>query len=471
MLRASVDTILSVTNGELLAGEADGFTSGLMIDSRECVLGCVYVAVIGARVDGHDYLRDALERGARVLLVTRGREELLPALTYALKRNAAVIRVDDPLAAVQRLATYHRSRLLCPVVAISGSTGKTTTKDFIRAVLATEMRVVSTVGNRNNEWGVPLTVLSAGTDVDVVVIEMGMRGLGQIAALCEIAKPTLGILTNVGTSHVEVLGSVEAIRHAKGELVQAIPGDGAVFLNGDDDATAILAGASCAPVTRYGIEDGNDIRATDIELDDTSHARFTLVTPQGDIGVRLPVPGRHNVYNALAAAAVGLRLAVPLSQVAQGLAGATFSGMRMETVATASGVTILNDAYNANPVSMKAAVETLGAMRPTGRRIAILGDMAELGGLTDLAHFEIGELVARTGIEGLITVGRRSRRIVEGARAEGMPDEALRCCESADEALVQARDMVVEGDVVLVKASRVMGLEAVVEGMVSPDAG
>lgn len=471
MLRVSVDTILSLTGAELLAGERDWFATGLSIDSRACASGCVYVAFPGERADGHDYLKDAILNGARVLVVTRHKDEILPDLTLALNRNVAVIRVPDALAAVQELASYHRGRLLCPVVGITGSTGKTTTKDFIRSVLATQLRVVSTVANHNNELGVPLTVLEAGTDTDVLVIEMGMRGLGQISRLCEIARPTMGLVTNVGTSHVEVLGSPEAIIAAKGELVEAIDQEGAVFLNGDDAASITLLGMSRAPVVRYGLAEECDVRAEDIVLDDTSRASFRLVTPQGESAVTLPVPGRHNVYNALAACAVGLRLAVPLDLVVQGLESAGFSGMRMESLTTASGVSILNDAYNANPTSMKAAIETLASMKPTGKRIAVLGDMAELGNLAELAHFDVGEELGRSGVEALITIGRKARRIYEGARAEGMDTSQMWACATAAEAVPRLRELVVEGDVVLVKASRVMGLEAVVEGLVTPDAG
>lgn len=470
MLRVSVDSILGATGGALLAGEREWFATGLSIDSRNCPPGCVYVAFCGEKADGHDYLRDAIESGARVLLITRAKEDVLPELTVALRRGVAVIRIDDPLTAVQQLAAYHRGRLLCPVVGVTGSTGKTTTKDFLRSVLATRLRVVSTRANHNNELGVPLTLFEAGTDTDVLVVEMGMRGTGQIRHLCDIARPTLGLLTNVGTSHVEVLGSREAVIQAKGELVEAIPAEGAVFLNGDDAASMTLEGCAQAPVTLYGLDEACSVRAEDIELDSASHPSFKLISPQGDVAVQLAVPGRHNVYNALAAAAVALRMAIPLESIAVGLERAEFSGMRMETVVTATGITVLNDAYNANPTSMKAAVDTLAAMQPTGKRIAVLGDMAELGNLTDLAHFEVGEAVGRSGIELLITVGRKARRICEGARAEGMDAESMWACEDVAEALGVLRHSVIEGDVVLVKGSRVMGMEAVVEGMVAPDA-
>ncbi|MDZ4169094.1 MAG: UDP-N-acetylmuramoyl-tripeptide--D-alanyl-D-alanine ligase [Coriobacteriia bacterium] len=468
MLRISVDNLVTVTGGELLCGSVESHAVGLTIDSRQSTAGCVFVALPGAQVDGHDFAREALSGGARVLVVTRGREELLPVLTSAMGRGASVVRVADALGAVSDLAAWHRSRMLCAVVGITGSTGKTTTKDMLTAVLRTEMRVVSTQGNRNNDLGVPLTLLEAGSDTDVLVVEMGMRGPGEIARLSRLAKPTMGLVTNVGTSHIERLGSVDAIAQAKGELVEAILSDGAVFLNGDDVNTDRLAAMAVAPVTRYGLSDLCEVRAERVAIDENSLASFDLVTPQGEVPVTLSVPGRHNIYNALAAASVALRLAVSLEHVAEGLARAEVTAMRMEMFTTASSVTVINDAYNANPVSMRAAIETLAALRVDGRRIAVLGDMGELGQLADLAHFEIGELVARCGIDVLVTVGRRSRRIAEGARAEGMAATDVRPCAQVGEAHGVLDDLVESGDTVLVKASRFMGLEAVVDGLVSP---
>ncbi|TLM98705.1 MAG: UDP-N-acetylmuramoyl-tripeptide--D-alanyl-D-alanine ligase, partial [Actinobacteria bacterium] len=281
MLRASVDTIVRVTGGELVFGDLESFATDLTLDSRTATPGCVFVALPGEHVDGHDFLRQALEGGARVLVVTRDRDELASALTIALQRGASVVRVPDAVAAVQGLATWHRSRLLCPVIGVTGSTGKTTTKDFIEAVLSTSLRVVSTQGNKNNELGVPLTVLRAGSNTDVLVVEMGMRGLGQIAHLCEVARPTMGLVTNVGTSHVEILGTQDAIATAKGELVRAIPGDGAVFLNGDDQFTGILSALAAARVTRYGLTEACEVRAESIVLAPDSRASFSLVTVQG----------------------------------------------------------------------------------------------------------------------------------------------------------------------------------------------
>lgn len=471
MLRASADTVARVTGGEIVFGSGDAYATGVAVDSRACTSGCVFIALPGERTDGHDHIVDALRNGARVIVVTRHVEHLTVQIGEVLSRGASVVKVDDASRALSDLATWHRGRLLCPVIAITGSTGKTSTKDLIRAALSVRMRVTSTEGNRNNELGVPLTVLSAGTETEALIVEMGMRGHGQIAELCRIARPDMGLVTNVGTSHIELLGSQDAIAEAKGELVAAVSPDGAVFLNGDDAHSHTLAARAVAPVTRYGLGEMCEVRARDIVLDDRSRPSFTLMSPQGDVDVSLPVSGRHNVYNALAAAAVALRLAVPLADIAQGLATATLSGMRMEVLTVASGVVVINDAYNANPTSMRAALDTLAAMKVSGRRVAVLGDMGELGSLSELAHLELGEYAAALELDALVVVGRKSRRIGEGARAAGAPGASVRPCATPEEALEVLDDILRPGDAVLVKASRAMGLETVVEGLVNPRVG
>lgn len=470
MLRSSVDTLVEVTGGTLLCGERDSMVAGLAIDSREVVAPGVFVALHGEQVDGHDFVGNALQAGARVAIVDLPRESLSAVLEVAQARGSALILVDDTRAALQRIAAWHRSRLRAVVVGVTGSSGKTTTKDFLKSALGTTLRVVATQGNRNNEIGVPLTILGAGTDCDVLVVEMGMRGLGQIAELCGIARPDLGLVTNVGVTHIELLGTQDQIAQAKGELVEAIEPQGTVFLNGDDAYSGVLSARARASVVLYGLSETCDITADDIELDELSRPTFLLKTPYGETTVSLNVSGRHNVYNALAAAAIALKLAVPLDSVAEGLARADMSAMRMETFVSAGGVTVINDAYNANPTSMSAAVETLGSIESAGRRVAVLGDMAELGSLTELAHFRLGEEVARRGIDVLVTVGERARRIADGAKAAGMDSHVVRPCATTEEAVEVLDDLLGNGDTVLVKASRSMGLEAVVEGVVTPRA-
>jgi UDP-N-acetylmuramoyl-tripeptide--D-alanyl-D-alanine ligase len=471
MLTASASTIAGVVRGEIFVGRADVVGNGIVVDSRQAQPGSIFVALAGEHTDGHEHVRDALHRGARMFLVTRSHEDMAATSDEASAAGAAMIRVDDSLLALQQLAVWHRGRLDAAVIGVTGSTGKTTSKDFLSSVLATRFRVVATRGNRNNELGVPLTILEAGNDTDVLIVEMGMRGMGQIARLAGIASPDVGLVTNVGTSHIELLGTQDAVAAAKGELVRAIGAKGAVFLNGDDAYSDVLLADSQAPVTLYGTSARCAVRAADVELDEWSRASFRLETAQDEAYVSLPLPGRHNVYNALAAAAIGSHLSVPIEAIVQGLAVAEISGMRMQTFQAASGVMVINDAYNANPTSMRAAVETLSTTAAARRRIAVLGDMAELGTLSELAHFQIGEDVARRPIDVLVTVGERAHRIADGARAEGSGQLEVRPCATAEEASEVLDDLLEAGDVVLVKASRVMGLERVVEGIVNPLVG
>lgn len=468
MLTLSVETLLQVTGGTLLAGPLTTMVNGIAIDSRRVEPGAVFVAFAGDRVDGHAYIAGALAEGARAVLVTRDDDATREMFEAAARAESALVLVADGQAAVEALGSWHRDRLMCPVIGITGSTGKTTTKDFLRSVLATRMRVVATAENRNNELGVPLTVMDAGADTEVLVVEMAMRGPGQIAHLCGIARPTAGLVTNVGVSHVEILGTEEAIASAKGELVRATPASGRVFLNGDDAWSETLGAGAAAAVTLYGLGPIADVRAQDVEIAEDGTPTFTLIAEQGTAEVRLPVPGRHNVYNALAAASVGLYLELELEDVVAGLEAATFSKWRMETFQSAAGVTVINDAYNANPTSMRAAVSALEDVPTRGRRVAVLGDMAELGSLAELAHFQIGGEIASSAVDILVTVGERGRRIAEGALAAGMDPYAVRPCVTPEEASEVLDDTVRAGDTVLVKASRVMGLETVVEGMIEP---
>ena len=467
MVRMSAGRLAELVDGAVVHGSPETVFAGAVIDSRQVVPGCAFVAFGGQNVDGARFVPAAVKAGARVVLVTHWDEAAVAALGDA---PVAVVVAADAAEALRAMAAHHRSRLRCPVVGITGSTGKTTTKDFLAAVLSTTMRVVATSGNQNNELGVPLTILEASGDTDVLVVEMGMRGPGQLEELCSVARPTLGLVTNIGQTHVEILGSQDAIAKAKGELVACIPAEGAVFLNGDDDWSRSLAARSVASVTWYGLGPGVDVRADEIEVDDAGRPTLTLRTCDGSVRFKLPVPGRHNAYTAAAAASVALHLGVSLERIAEGLAAVRTSDMRMEVFTAANGVTVVNDAYNASPTSMRAAVATLADMSTGGLRVAVLGDMAELGSLTELAHFRLGEQVAAAGIDVLVTVGERARRIAEAARAAGMAASSVRECATAEEATEVLDDLLAADDLVLVKASRVMNLERVVEGILRPHA-
>lgn len=468
MLTLPVGRLAEVVGGELVWGPEDTVANGVAIDSRAVQPGAVFIALRGERVDGHDFIADAIAAGARALLVTRETDSLIPVVREAGRADLAVVRVADPVKAIGDLAAYHRGRLTCPVVGITGSTGKTTTKDLLGSVLGRSLRVVVTSGNMNNELGVPLTIMRAGVETQAVVLEMAMRGRGQIAMLCSMTRPTHGLVTNVGETHMELLGSPEAIADAKGELVSAIPADGTVFLNADDSWSARMRSISGARVVTYGLGDGADVRACDVTVDTAGHPSFRIEFARGTIEATLAVPGRHNAYNAAAAAAVALELGVGPDEIAAGLSDAALSPMRMEAFSTAGGITIINDAYNASPSSMRAAVSALMDISVPGRRIAVLGDMAELGSLTELAHFKLGEEVGRAGLDVLVTVGEKASRIADGARAEGLGDESMHRFADVQEAAGFLVELVMPHDAVLVKASRVIGLEHVVEMLMGP---
>lgn len=465
MLTLPVHMLVDVTGGRLLAGSDAIMVSGVIIDSRQARAGCAFVAFPGVRVDGHAFLAEAVDAGARALVVTRDGADVREAVAHA-RHELAVVEVEDALRAVQDLAAYHRSRLRCPVVGVTGSTGKTTTKDLLYSALSTRLDVVATSANRNNELGVPLTLLDADARTEAIVLEMAMRAPGEITALCDIARPTHGLITNVGQSHIEVLGTQEAIADAKGELIEAVPGSGTAFLNGDDEWSSRLASKTSGKVVYYGVAKDADVRGTNIEVESNGCVSFTLESSVGSERVRLSLPGRHNAYNALAAAAVAIDLGLNLSDIAEGLACAAVTPMRMQVFTSADGVTVVNDAYNANPSSMRAALHTLVDMEARGRRIAVLGDMAELGSFTDLAHFKLGEEVAHLGLDGLVAIGGCARRIAEGAMAEGMDGAGVWMFTDVGEAVRFLGPSLRAGDIVLVKASRVMGLERVVEGIV-----
>jgi UDP-N-acetylmuramoyl-tripeptide--D-alanyl-D-alanine ligase len=465
MVPLTVEEILVATGGDLVKGLPESKISGVCIDTRMLRIGDVFIPLVG-NTDGHRFVTDALKAGAAGVLVGNNYDNHNKLIESGLFGNSFVVMVEDTLKAFQSIARYYREKLSLKVIAITGSTGKTTTKDMINCVLAQQYKVVSTDKNYNNEIGVPLTILRADETTEALVVEMAMRGRGQIRELAEIAKPDIGVITNIGQAHIELLGSEQAIAEAKSELVGAINGDGVAILNADDLWTPLVSECACSRTTKYGITAG-EVRAEKIESDELGRAKFRLIMHEGDAyTVRLPVPGKHNVYNALAASAVGMEMGLGPDQIRIGLSNCRLTSMRMEVFSTVDNVLILNDAYNANPTAMQAALVTLLDVRSEGRHIAILGDMLELGQYGVEAHKQIGEMVASLGIELLITVGNESQIMAESAVRAGMATKNVVTCEDAETAAQLMKQLVEPGDVILVKASRAVGLEAVVKAMV-----
>jgi UDP-N-acetylmuramoyl-tripeptide--D-alanyl-D-alanine ligase len=444
-------------------------TGAVTIDSRAIGAGDLFVALPGDRVDGHDYAPAAVAAGAVAVLATRS-------------TGVPAVLVDDPLDALGRLARAVRNRLPdLLVIGITGSSGKTSTKDLIAAVLERAGRTVATQGSFNNEIGTPLTILRAEADTQFLVVEMGARGIGHITYLAEMTRPDLGVVLNIGTAHVGEFGGKEKTAQAKGELVEVLPPTGLAVLNADDPLVAAMAPRTRARVVRTGIEQPAPIRAEQIVLDDQARPSFDLVVENGAgqqgsdrARVEMILHGAHNVLNALAAAAVGVEvgLGVPIIAEALSAAGAA-SQWRMEVRRRSDGLVVVNDAFNANPDSVTAALRATAAMSaalpPPAAGWAVLGPMVELGAESVAEHQAIGRLVGELGLAGLIAVGPKAVPIADGARETAGLRVLL--AKDVDEAVGLVEQNVRRTDVVLIKASRAYGLERVAAGVLAADPG
>jgi UDP-N-acetylmuramoyl-tripeptide--D-alanyl-D-alanine ligase len=448
--------------GVLADAEPSAVTSGpIVVDSRAAEPGAVFVAVKGDRVDGHDFAAAAVRNGAVAVLAQRA----LPGLPTVV--------VGDPVTALGALATSVLGELpAVAVVGITGSSGKTSTKDLVAGLLEPLGPTVAPPGSYNTEIGLPLTVLRADAQTEFLVLELGARGIGHIKDLTQIARPQVGVVLNVGSAHLGEFGSREAIAAAKAELVEALPPDGLAVLNADDPLVAAMAGRTAARVVTVGVSADADVRARGLGLD-AGRATFQLVAGGAESAqVRLQLVGAHHVGNALAAAAVALELGASLAAVAAGLSAAVpRSRWRMEVSERADGVTVINDAYNANPESVRAALESLAAVAGSGpsrrRTWAVLGEMRELGEESEREHDAVGRLAVRGGVDRLVVVGDGAAAAYAGADAESSGDDGTLAYFAADAeaALALLADQVEAGDVVLVKASRAAGLERVAAGL------
>ncbi len=448
-MRLTLGEVAAATGGAILDGDPDLAVDSVAVDSRRTEPGALFVALRAER-DGHDFAAGAVAAGAAAVLVERPVAEL-PAGT-------AMVRVADTGAALSALGAHARDRLAetVPVVGITGSTGKTSTKDLSAGALAAAFPVTASPASWNNEIGVPLTLLATDTTSGAVVLEMGARGKGHIAALCAVARPTIGVITNIGIAHAEFFGTRQDVALAKGELMEALPAEGTAVLNADDDTTPDLAARTAAAVLTVGFGAGADVRIGDVRLDDDLRPSFDLHTPWGDADLGpLAMRGAHQAVNAALAVAVAGVLGVSPEAAASGLAGATGSSWRMELVRTPGGLLVLNDAYNANPTSMAAALQALAALG-AGRRFAVLGHMAELGAQSDELHRQMGRQAVNCLLKMLVVVGREAAGLAAAARDGGLDVVEV---DTAEEALALVSGEVLPGDAVLVKASRVVGLE------------
>lgn len=446
MATFSLDEIKTITTGKCIEKEVQ-FT-GLSIDSRTIEEGNLFIAIEGEQFDGHDFLEVAKNKKAAGAIVKTGK-----AIEGFL-----CIEVDDTLKALQAIASYHRMRFSIPVIAITGSSGKTTTKEMVAAVLETKYNVLKTEKNYNNEIGLPLILLNLTSAHEVCVVEMGMRGFGQIAELADIAKPTIGIVTNVGTSHIELLGSQEGIAKAKGELVEAITEEGLVILNEDDPFVKAMSCKAKGRIIGFGIASNATVSASHLQYK-RDGIKFTCKCYDEVFDAFIPMIGTHNVYNALVAVATARALGICSPKIKKGLQHFAGMPMRQELIAFDDFV-LLNDCYNANPSSMTEAIKALGQLEGT-RKIAILGDMLELGEKSKAYHEEIGKLLGIEKYDIIISYGAEAKAIAQGARVAGVP----LVIEGDSHASIaqQFLELQQEGDVVLLKGSRGMTMEAVLK--------
>ena len=445
--------IARITGGQLCHGDPDAVVSGeVVIDSRRAGPGGLFAAVAGERSDGHDFAAAAVAAGATAVLATRP----VPV--------PSVLVADVPAALAALARSVVDALPAARIAGITGSSGKTSTKDLAAQLVERLGPTIAPAGSFNNEFGHPLTVLRADAATRYLVLELSARGIGHIAYLCRVAPPRYGVVLNVGHAHAGEFGGLDQVARAKGELVEALPADGVAILNADDPRVLAMAARTGARVVTFGVEAGGAlVRAADVRLDELGRPAFTLLTPEGSAPVTLRLHGAHNVPNALAAAALAGELGMDLDGIADGLGAAVArSRWRMEVHQRADGVTVINDAYNANPESVRAAIDALAHLAQGGRGFAVLGHMAELGGTSRASHEDIGEYAARigdSGLAGLIAVGEEARPLLDGARrVRSWTGEALAVPDGAAAADLLANRLK-PSDVVLVKASRAAHLE------------
>ena len=460
-----LDDLLAATGARLLGPTSITSFATAAVDSRNVVPGCCFVALRGERTDGHLHAADAVRAGAVALLVERPVE--LPAGS-----DVAVLQVPDPLIALQEIAAWWRARSSVRVVGITGSTGKTIAKEIVADVLSSTLRVLRNEGNLNSESGLPMTLLNLEPSHQACVLEMSMYTEGEIARLAEIARPEVGVVLAVHPTHLERAGSLEAIARAKAELPAALPPGGLAVLNADDPRVLAMRDVTAAEVRTFGLGTAADVRAIDVESHGVDGTSFTLDAPWGRRRLHSATPGRHLVPHALAAAVVADHLGVPMDEVERALAAGSRADHRMAVVEATDGATVIDDSYNASPVSVAAALDFLGEspLAPGRARYAVLGDMLELGPDEERLHREIGTRAAAVA-DALVAVGERGRWIAEGARAAGLR-RVSEAADADDSVAVVERDLAPGvGDLLLVKGSRGIELDRLVAALTGERAG
>ena len=448
----SVKDVMQATGGRLLSGSQDVSLTALFTDSREVEPGGLFVALRGEQQDGHGFIPQAIDRGAAGILCERPPQAV---------DHASVILVDDTRQALFDITADRLRRQALPIIAITGSAGKTTTKDLIAHLLGRRLRVHKSEGNLNTYTGIPITIFQLDPRDRALVVEYAMSRPGEIRELTLAAPPTIGVVLNVGLAHVGFLGSIDAIAAAKRELVEGLAPGGLAVLNGDDPRVRAMS-AVARRFTLYSLATDTAVRAERIKLHGLEGSSFTLVTPRGKAEVYLRLPGEHSISNALAAAAVALEFEFDSPAIASALHGFTPPARRMNIVTGRNGATVIDDSYNASPGSMQAALHVLGLAPKGSLKVAVLGDMLELGDHAGRAHDEIGSLAGKAA-DVVIAVGEYAPRVVESARRAGLAKERAYVLEGADQVVAALGPLLTAQTQVLVKGSRGMRLERVVE--------
>jgi len=450
--------LLEAVHGTLLGEfhDLDTEISHVDTDSRKIHPGSLFIPLVGERFDGHAYIASALEKGADGCLTARERESYLPGKFY--------IKVSNTQRALRDLAAWYKGQFPIPFVAVTGSVGKTTSKDMIAAVLSTRFKVLKTEGNFNNNVGLPLTLLRLEREHEICVVEMGMDRVGEIDYLADIVRPQVGIIMSIGDAHIERLGSRENILNAKCELLPYIQKEGLLLLNGDDELLCGLRGKTPVKTLFFGSGNGLDYRAGNLRSNGESHICCDVKTPAMEHRIKIPSLGDHMIYPALCAVAVGEYFGMDAKELSEGILRFVPTRMRMNVLHRAGNITILDDTYNANPQSMRAAIQVL-ADNHGGKKIAVLGDMFELGPFAPALHTGVGECLGKAGIDCLVAVGEYASYITEGARASGVPE--VYHVQERDEAKEILSILTAADATILVKASRGMAMERLTEYLLS----
>jgi UDP-N-acetylmuramoyl-tripeptide--D-alanyl-D-alanine ligase len=453
MPRITIQELVHATHGALISGDLGGYVASVSIDSRTIPPGAVFFAIRGHRLDGHRFIREAVMKGAGALVVENLPDDPPPGIPLIL--------VNDTTQALGKLAAFHRQRMTLPVVAVTGSNGKTTTKEMIANMLATRWQVLKSEGSFNNQWGVPLTLLRLTPEHEALVIEMGTSGFGEIASLASLVRPSIGVVTSIGPAHLEAFGSLAGVQEAKSELVEALGADGIAILNADDPLALELREKVKGRLFTFGQSPEAHVRVAGTMTESLDGLRFTIELAGSRYPVHLAFAGRHNVSNALAAALVGSVLGLEGAEIVRGLEAARPQKGRL-IWQHAGAIRILDDSYNANPASVRAALETLMA-EGSGRALVALGDMSELGSAGQEEHEAIGDYAARLGIAALVTVGPLAAVAAEAAQKSGC--RLVQTVQSVEQAVAVLTEWLAPGDRLLVKGSRVMGMERVVQAL------